>query len=69
MPTIRIEVEGGCVTNVSGLPDGWDYELIDYDEPDEEPPTMEEATIAFVRRDAGSCEFCPAEGGGCNVCR
>ena len=28
---IKIEVYGGCVTEVTGLPDGWDYEIVDYD--------------------------------------
>ena len=30
-PRIKIEVYGGCVTEVSGLPDGWDYEIVDHD--------------------------------------
>ena len=29
--TIKIEVYGGCVTEVSGLPEGYNYEIIDYD--------------------------------------
>lgn len=33
--TITITVEGGCVTDVEGLPDGWDYRIADYDHPDE----------------------------------
>ena len=28
---IEIEVEGGCVTEVKNLPDGWVYEIIDHD--------------------------------------
>ena len=28
---ITIEVEGGCVTDVRGLPEGWLYELDDHD--------------------------------------
>lgn len=31
MPTITITVEGGVVTDVRGLPKGWDYELDDHD--------------------------------------
>ena len=31
MKTIKIEVYGGCVTEVTGLPEGYDYEIIDYD--------------------------------------
>ena len=29
--SIKIEVYGGCVTEVTGLPDGWDYEIVDHD--------------------------------------
>ena len=29
--TIKIEVRGGVVTDVSNLPTGWDYEIKDYD--------------------------------------
>jgi len=29
--TIKIEVNAGCVTEVTGLPDGYDYEIIDHD--------------------------------------
>ena len=31
MKTIKIEVYGGCVTDVSGLPEGYDYEIVDHD--------------------------------------
>lgn len=34
--TITIEIEGGCLIDVSGLPFGWDYELIDHDIEDED---------------------------------
>ena len=30
--TIAIEVSGGCVTDVHGLPDGWSYDIADWDE-------------------------------------
>ena len=33
---ITIEIEGGCLIDVSGLPFGWDYELIDHDIEDED---------------------------------
>jgi hypothetical protein len=36
--TIKIEVYGGCVTKVAGLPDGYDYEIIDHDHLEEEKP-------------------------------
>ena len=29
--TIKIEVYGGCVTEVTGLPEGYDYEIVDHD--------------------------------------
>ena len=32
MYTIKITVKGGCVVEVDGLPDGFDYEIIDKDE-------------------------------------
>ena len=32
MYTIKITVEGGSVVEVDGLPDGFDYEIIDKDE-------------------------------------
>ena len=32
MHMIKITVKGGCVVEVDGLPDGFDYEIIDKDE-------------------------------------
>ena len=29
--TIKIEVYAGCVTDVTGLPEGWEYEIVDHD--------------------------------------
>jgi|TARA_R100000654_G_scaffold40899_1_gene66991 hypothetical protein len=29
--SIKIEVYGGCVTEVTGLPEGWEYEIVDHD--------------------------------------
>ncbi len=29
--TIKIEVFGGCVTEVTNLPEGYDYEIVDHD--------------------------------------
>ena len=34
--TITIEVYGGCVTEVTGLPEGYDYEIIDHDQKEAE---------------------------------
>jgi hypothetical protein len=36
MHTIKITVEAGCVVEVDGLPDGFDYEIIDKDTQQEE---------------------------------
>ena len=38
-PRIKIEVYGGCVTEVSGLPDGWVYEIVDHDHLEEQEAT------------------------------
>ena len=32
---IKIEVYGGCVTEVTGLPEGWEYEIVDHDHQEE----------------------------------
>ncbi|KRT69397.1 MAG: hypothetical protein XU15_C0011G0079 [candidate division NC10 bacterium CSP1-5] len=32
--TITIEVRGGCVDEVRGLPKGWNYRVIDHDLPE-----------------------------------
>ena len=34
--TITIKVYGGCVTEVTGLPEGYDYEIIDHDQKEAE---------------------------------
>ena len=31
MKTIQIRVEGGVVTDVTNLPEGYDYEIVDHD--------------------------------------
>ena len=31
MKTIKVYVEGGCVTDVTDLPEGYDYEIHDHD--------------------------------------
>jgi len=36
---IKIEVYGGCVTEVTGLPDSWDYEIVDHDHLEEQEAT------------------------------
>ena len=48
MHTIKITVEGGCVVEVDGLPDGFDYEIIDKDDlppPKENKPENEGGLI------------------------
>ena len=43
--TIKIFVDGGCVTDVFNLPDGFDYAIIDSDvQEDEEDEEDEEQT-------------------------
>lgn len=32
---IEIEISGGCLTSVNGLPEGWTYTLIDHDNEEE----------------------------------
>ena len=39
MPRIKIEVYGGCVTEVTGLPEGWEYEIVDHDHLEEQEAT------------------------------
>lgn len=36
LKTIFIEVEGGLVTDVHGIPDGYQYEIVDHDTQDED---------------------------------
>jgi hypothetical protein len=36
MKTIKVYVEGGVCTDVTGLPPGYNYEVIDYDHIDAE---------------------------------
>ena len=45
--SIKIEVYGGCVTEVTGLPDGWDYEIVDHDH-------LEELQATSVKQQATS---------------
>ncbi len=37
MKTIKIEVNAGCVTDVTGLPEGYDYEIVDHDIEEDKP--------------------------------
>ena len=46
--TIKIFVDGGCVTDVFNLPDGFDYAIIDSDV-QEDLPTFEVTQIAKVK--------------------
>ncbi len=49
--TVIIEIHGGCLSNVSNLPEGWDYFLVDHDDQDE-----------IVERKAGEPWVCPVCG-------
>ena len=42
--TIKIEVYGGCVTEISGLPEGYDYKIIDYDHKEAEEEAKSEVS-------------------------
>ena len=42
---IKIEVYGGCVTEVTGLPDGWDYEIVDHDHLEEQQATSSKQQV------------------------
>ena len=37
--SIKIEVYGGCVTEVTGLPEGWDDGIVDHDHLEEPQAT------------------------------
>jgi len=51
MKTIKIEVNAACVTEVTGLPEGYDYEIIDHDIQEEEDEKNEnEWSIKNYRR-------------------
>ena len=53
--TVKIEVYGGCVTEVTGLPDGWDYEIVDHDHLEEQEATSvkQQATSSPQSGDTG----------------
>lgn len=46
--TIEVEVEGGCCTDVIGLPDAWTYQINDYD--DEAVGELDSAELADQQR-------------------
>lgn len=48
---IRIEVLGGVVTSVSGLPDGWTYELVDWDNINSEVHDYDTGEFCFDKGD------------------
>jgi len=49
--TITIEVKSGCVMDVKGIPDGYDYEIIDYDvDPEPEPEALYLCTVNILVR-------------------
>lgn len=55
----RIYCEGGLVTSVLNLPEGWDYKIIDYDGDDDEPRcgNCEKASTCELLEDAEGCVF------------
>ena len=46
--TIKIEVYGGCVTEVTGLPEGYDYEIVDHDHKKAEGEETLRAELALL---------------------
>lgn len=59
--TVIVTVEGGCVTDVSGLPPGWDWELIDFDNLDAEEADMERQALALRKPAIGSPDLADAQ--------
>ena len=57
--TIKIEVYGGCVTEVTGLPEGWEYEIVDYDH--QEALQEEELQASSGKRQAPSHKLATIE--------
>jgi len=49
MKTIKIEVNAGCVTEVTGLPEGYDYEIIDHDIQEEDEKNENKWSIKNYR--------------------
>ena len=47
---IKIEVYGGCVTEVTGLPDGWEYEIVDHDHLEEQEATSNKQQASSKKR-------------------
>ena len=48
--TITIEVKGGSVTGVHGVPEGYNYRVLDHDEPEPEPEALYLATVNILVR-------------------
>ncbi len=55
---IKIEVYGGCVTEVTGLPKGWEYEIVDHDHLEAE---QEELQASSGKRQAPSHKLATIE--------
>jgi len=47
---ITVEVRGGCVIDVRGLPERCDYEIIDHDDPEPEPEALYLTTVNILAR-------------------
>tara|TARA_R100001163_G_scaffold62860_1_gene54080 strand:- start:1892 stop:2044 length:153 start_codon:yes stop_codon:yes gene_type:complete len=45
MKTIKIEVNAGVVTDVTNLPEGYDYEIVDHDLLEEEAKPHDDTII------------------------
>ena len=51
--SIKIEVYGGCGTEVTGLPDGWDYEIVDHDHLEEQEATSNKQQATSMPQSGG----------------
>ena len=54
--TIKVYIEGGCLLDVTNLPPGYDYELIDYDnqETKESEPKIKNYWVENMRKSQNS---------------
>jgi len=52
---IVVEVESGCVRDVYGLPPGWGYDVVDWDDMTDEE---EEEAHALIDKAQGYCPGC-----------
>jgi DNA-directed RNA polymerase subunit RPC12/RpoP len=59
--TLTIVVDRGCVTDVLGLPDGWQYEIDDHDILDEREDSVDRVESPATFRNHYKCYCCGHE--------